>query len=74
MSYPIRQESACGQPKPETSIERCCHGCGASFAGLAPGKTGQAGIWNWHHWRWYCSVECEAGARPEPLTRRPRTG
>ena len=33
-----------------------CHTCGASFAGLAPGKTGEAGIWRF--WRWYCSVEC----------------
>lgn len=59
MTYPFRQKSAQGQPKPQTSIERCCHTCGASFAGLAPGKTGEAGIWSSRHdLRWYCSVEC----------------
>jgi hypothetical protein len=57
-AYPIRQKSAHGQPKPNTSIERRCanRSCGASFIGLAPGKTGEAGIWR--DWRWYCSVEC----------------
>ncbi len=63
--YPFRQKSAQGQPKPNTSIERRCQRCGASFIGLAPGKTGEAGIW--HAWRWYCSVECApAEARPAP--------
>ncbi len=63
VSFPFRQKSAHGWPRPQTSIERCCRGCGASFIGLAPGKTGEAGIW--HAWRWYCSVECApAEARP----------
>ena len=46
VSFPFRQKSARGQPRPQTSIERCCRGCGASFIGLAPGKTGEAGIWH----------------------------
>jgi hypothetical protein len=54
VNYPIRQKSLRGQPKPGTSIERCCACCGASFIGL--GKTEEGGIW--HDWRWYCSVEC----------------
>ncbi len=63
MSIPFRQKSARGQPRPHTSIERCCRSCGASFIGLAAGKTGEAGIW--HAWHWYCSVECApAEARP----------
>lgn len=61
--YPFRQKSAQGQPAPKTGIERRCRTCGASFIGLAPGKTGEAGIWDDPHW--YCSVECTpAGARP----------
>ena len=56
MSYPIRQKSVHGEPKPTTSIERCCATCGASFLGLAPGKTGLAGIWT--AMSWYCSQEC----------------
>jgi len=54
--YPFRQKSAKGEPRPTTSIERTCSTCGASFIGLAPGKTGEAGIWN--YWQWYCSIEC----------------
>lgn len=54
--WPIRQESAKGLPKPETSIERRCHRCGASFIGLAAGKTGERGIWD--NWHWFCSKEC----------------
>lgn len=61
--YPFRQKSAQGQPKPNTSIERTCRRCRASFLGLAAGKTGEAGIW--HGGQWYCSVECApAEARP----------
>lgn len=55
--FPVRQKSAHGQPRPETGIERCCKACGASFIGLAPGKTGERGVWR--HWRWYCSDECD---------------
>jgi hypothetical protein len=54
--YPVRQKPAHGQPKPETSIERRCRTCTASFTGLAAGKTGEAGIWR--DWRWYCSAGC----------------
>jgi hypothetical protein len=64
--YPVRQKSARGEPRPQTSIERCCQSCRASFIGLAPGKTGEAGIW--HNWRWYCSAECApAACRPAGL-------
>jgi hypothetical protein len=54
---PLRQRSAKGLPKPHTSIERTCRECGASFIGLAFGKTGERGIWT-DCGRWYCSVEC----------------
>ena len=54
--WPIRQHSANGEPKPNTSIERRCRSCGASFLGLAPGKTGERGVWK--TWTWYCSQEC----------------
>jgi hypothetical protein len=54
--HPIRQKSANGTPKPTTSIERTCATCRASFGGLAPGKTGERGIWQ--GWFWYCSLEC----------------
>lgn len=54
--WPIRQKSAAGFPAPTFSIERRCHECGASFLLLAPGKTGERGIWA--DWRWYCSQEC----------------
>ena len=60
--FPVRQKSARGQPRPETSIERCCKACGASFIGLAPGKTGERGVWR--HWRWYCSTECDPADKP----------
>lgn len=53
---PLRQKSAHGQPRPNTGIERTCRTCGASFLGLAAGKTGERGIWD--DWHWYCSVEC----------------
>lgn len=63
-SYPFRQKSAQGQPKPNTTIERRCQKCGASFIGLAPGKTGEAGIWD-NRSRWWCSVGCApANVRP----------
>lgn len=58
-SYPLRQESACGQPRPNTSLERTCKACDASFIGLAPGKTGERGIWT-ADWTWCCSAECAA--------------
>ena len=58
--YPFRQRSARGEPRPQTSIERRCRTCGASFIGLAAGKTGEAGIW--HYMTWYCSVECAPAA------------
>ncbi len=60
---PIRQRSANGVPKPGTSIERRCVECGASFIGLAPGKTHERGIWD--DWQWFCSVECYAVKHPD---------
>lgn len=56
-SHPIRERSARGVPKPNTPIERRCSECGASFIGLAPGKTGERGIWT-PDLRWVCSQEC----------------
>lgn len=56
-TYPIRQNSAKGNPKPNTNIERTCHNCGASFIGLAAGKTGERGVWS-QLGAWYCSIEC----------------
>lgn len=56
-AFPIRQASAHGEPKPNTSIERRCGRCGASFLGLAPGKTGERGLWT-VNLTWYCSQEC----------------
>lgn len=63
---PPRITSARGEPKPETSIERTCCNCGASFIGLAPGKTGLRGIWQ--RFRWFCSTEC-AGVEPADAVR-----
>lgn len=59
LEYPVRQRSAWGWPKPTTSIERCCAKCGASFIGLAPGSTGERGLWK--DWSWFCSQECFDG-------------
>lgn len=53
---PIRQKSANGEPKPIGSYDRRCKRCKASFIKLAPGKTGERGIWK--NWQWYCSQEC----------------
>ena len=63
---PVRQKSARGHPRPETSITRCCKTCGACFIGLAPGKTGERGIWR--DWRWYCSAECDPESAPKENT------
>jgi hypothetical protein len=54
--YPVREKSANGVPKPEESVERTCYRCGASFLKLAPGATGERGIWR--NWEWFCSEEC----------------
>lgn len=55
--WPVRQKSLNGEPKPETSIERRCVTCGASFVRSLPGRTRERGIWR--DWHWYCSVECD---------------
>jgi len=57
LGYPVREKSACGQPQPKTGIERTCEACGASFLGLAAGKTGERGLWV-ADWQWCCSAEC----------------
>lgn len=64
---PVRQKSAHGQPKPSSHFLRCCHSCGADFGALAPGNTGERGIWDdGPGFVWYCSVECApAGLRKE---------
>lgn len=68
--WSIRQKSAEGKPKPTTSIERTCQGCGASFLGLAPGKTGERGVWR--EWCWFCSsAERPANGRSYVLLLRP---
>lgn len=54
--WPVRQKSANGQPKPSSEFVRSCRRCKASFIGLAPGKTGERGLWD--AWAWYCSQEC----------------
>jgi len=53
---PIRQVSARGKPAEPSKFARTCANCHASFLGLAPGKTGERGLWDM--WSWYCSVEC----------------
>lgn len=60
-AHPVRERSVHGEPKPTTSIERTCRACGASFLGLAPGKTGLRGIWT-ERSTWFCSVECAGGS------------
>lgn len=66
--HPMRQLSAKGEPKPTTSIERTCGTCGASSLGLAPGKTGEAGLWSPSSFAWFCSIECA------PKSIRPASG
>jgi hypothetical protein len=55
-TYPIRQRSARGVPAEGCQFLRRCVNCRASFLGLAPGKTGERGIWR--DWSWFCSAEC----------------
>ena len=58
VQYPIRQKAA-HTPRPASHFERHCATCGASFVALAPGTTGERGIWR--SWVWYCSQECDRG-------------
>jgi hypothetical protein len=64
---PLRISSARGKPKPSTSIERTCRNCGASFLGLAPGKTGLRGVWR-EPLAWFCSTECAGIELPEAIS------
>lgn len=57
---PLRQKSANGQPRPLSQFTRTCQKCDACFIGLAPGKTGERGIWK--GWTWWCSVECRGAS------------
>lgn len=72
--WPIRQQSAHGYPKATWDMERTCCRCGASFLGLAPGATGERGIWI-ANWWWVCSQECAdaevSGPRVSSATARP---
>lgn len=52
----VRQESANGQPPARSKFFRSCKRCDADFLGLAPGKTGERGLWK--DWAWFCSQEC----------------
>lgn len=58
--FAIRARPVAGAPK-ATQFRRGCGTCGADFLALAPGKTGERGIWR--DWIWYCSAACDpAGA------------
>lgn len=59
---PVRVRSARGKPPPGSEFERRCQACGASFLGLAAGKTGERGLWDEMHW--YCSTECFPEMKP----------
>lgn len=56
-STPIRQKSANGVPAEPWQYARRCAKCAASFWLLAPGTTGERGIWR--DWKWFCSAECD---------------
>lgn len=53
--FPIRVKSAAGEP-PQRDFVRCCRTCKADFLGLAPGRTGERGLWSAEGW--FCSMEC----------------
>lgn len=55
-SMPIRQHTPRPVVRPDSRFARACDTCGASFLALAPGKTGERGIWR--DWQWFCSQEC----------------
>ncbi len=52
----LRIKSCNGVPVEKSQFLRKCQQCGASFRRLAPGITGQYGLWR--DWRWFCSQEC----------------
>lgn len=53
---PLRQRAPRPTVKPPSEFARRCHVCGSDFLALAPGKTGERGIWR--DWHWFCSIEC----------------
>lgn len=56
---PIRQKSAKGIPREDNPFGRRCVVCEASFMRLAPGLTGERGLWGGPTgWSWFCSAEC----------------
>ena len=61
MSYPVRLKSAL-KVTDDYQFARHCAECGASFLLLAPGKTGERGIWR-PPLIWFCSVDCDKGGR-----------
>jgi hypothetical protein len=65
MEFPIRARSPHG-PYPRTEFTRRCVVCRSDFIALAPGKTGERGLWD--EWKWYCSRECyDHAQRTTPL-------
>jgi len=58
INAPIRQRSCKGEPPPWSEFTRRCRSCGACFIGLAPGKTGERGLWGPNEMVWACSQEC----------------
>ena len=64
-SWPVREKSVNGEPAREWDMERGCYRCGASFLKLAPGATGERGIWQ--DWHWFCSRECVERPKNWPL-------
>ncbi len=57
IDYPVRVNSANGQPPNDSEFARSCQTCGASFLKLAAGRTGVRGVWS-PTMLWYCSLEC----------------
>jgi len=53
---PIRQRTPRPPVPPDSRFARRCVTCGSGFLNLAPGKTGERGIWR--EWSWFCSAEC----------------
>lgn len=55
--YPVRLRSANGLPPLRAAFLRSCRRCHADFFSLAPGKTGERGLWD-ECLHWWCSQEC----------------
>lgn len=68
--WPVRGRSAKGEPKAFSRFTRTCARCGACFIGLAPGLTGERGLWD--QMTWYCSRECAPVALLQRLDKARR--